>query len=602
MRNTRFFQPGRPAKIVSAELRAGISLRRHERRRSAYSISTSTAMLRGPRWGGSAHDREGYTVSLAIAFERASLLNGPAGSVAGTIAYTHGIDLATCDGTMARYAHRTRHGEIEGCGIHLPDGAPDRLRDPATLAAEMDGKAFTAAGVARKDNPRLAQKVITALPAGLDAAERRRYVMDWIAERTPATAATAWAIHRPDAAGDARNHHAHLTISHHHVTAKGLGKTIRCDESRAAALAPDFGGKLALAWSRDWCAKNAPHIVILDHGVVPGIHMGKRGARVPCSRIRAENERRTAMSALADARYDLAEREAAERSLPPKVTIVVEAPTEAPPVAAEQPQATSRPAAEAAPADAPPATPAPLATPLEVVIPTTEHTDVQRRAIEACAAAAMIADETAEPTPSRKGQWEKVNDERAEARAGKGGQGPSSLPGAVGPPRVLAASGRVQSSLSESSSIAEVELAIVRTRKIIFDREDALAWLKVPTAADALSTLTTAEQLAVNHAKAARAAASWWSRHVGVAARTLRQARRGLAAAERRLTTTPETVDDELVRQQCDVDDRRQVLVQERDDAVAYLDDLEQLLVRIDPPSRSFTPRLFPKSAGDEQR
>jgi hypothetical protein len=514
-------------------------------------------------------------VSLAIAYERASLLHGPGGSVAGTIAYTHGLDLATCYGTTARYAHRTRHGEIEACGIHLPDGAPDRLRDPATLAAEMDRKAFTAAGAARKDNPRLARKIIVAIPAGLDATGRLRYMADWIAERTPATAAVAWAIHCPDAAGDERNYHAHATISHHQVTARGLGKSIRCDDGRAAALAQDFGGKVALAWSRDWCARHAPQIIIADHSAVPGLHLGKRGARVAGSRIRAENERRAAMSALAAARYDLAEQEAAERSPSPKVAAEAEAPAEATSVAAETALPMSRSAAEAAPADAPPATPAPLATPLEVAIPTTEHTDAQRRAIEAGAAAAMIADEAAEPTPSRKGQWKRVNDERAAARAGKGGQGPAPLPGAAGPPRALAASGHVKGRLSENASLADVELAIVRTRKIIFDCEDALAGLKDPTDADALSALTCAEQLAVNRARAGRNAASWWGRHFGAAARTLRRAQRDLAAAERRLTTTPATVDDELVRQQRTIAGRRQVLVQERDDAVTYLKELE---------------------------
>jgi hypothetical protein len=88
--------------------------------------------------------------------------------------------------------------------------------------------------VERRRNARVAREYQVALPAELDASQRlqlaRTFACD-LAERY--NVAVDLAVHAPRAAGDARNHHAHLLATSREVTAAGFGAKAGLDMASA---------------------------------------------------------------------------------------------------------------------------------------------------------------------------------------------------------------------------------------------------------------------------------------------------------------------------------------------------------------------------------
>ena len=140
-------------------------------------------------------------------------------SATGAAAYRSGARIAD-ERTGVLHDYRRRRG-VEASLLILPDDAPDWASDRARLwnAAE---RAET------RKNSTVAREFEIALPAELDAGERRRLAADFARELVARHGCAAdVAIHRPGRAGDHRNHHAHLLLTTRRLTAAGFTEKTR---------------------------------------------------------------------------------------------------------------------------------------------------------------------------------------------------------------------------------------------------------------------------------------------------------------------------------------------------------------------------------------
>jgi Ti-type conjugative transfer relaxase TraA len=137
-------------------------------------------------------------------------------------------------GVRYNFSHKSPH--LVHHEVMVPDGTPERLRDPAALWDEATERETTRDRRSRrrrfKRNAQSAKHTVLALPKECDDAERleltRRFIRD---NFTKFGLAVEFAIHRPDQ--DSDNHHAHLLVTTRYVTKHGLGK-------KARALNPGF--------------------------------------------------------------------------------------------------------------------------------------------------------------------------------------------------------------------------------------------------------------------------------------------------------------------------------------------------------------------------
>ena len=116
----------------------------------------------------------------------------------------------------------TRKGGVVSAEIIAPDGG----------SAER-GALWTAAELAenRKDS-RTAREWIVALPAELDAGQRRELAVSFGAELARRYGvAVDVAIHEPDREGDNRNHHAHILTTTRRVSRGAAGELVMGDKS-----------------------------------------------------------------------------------------------------------------------------------------------------------------------------------------------------------------------------------------------------------------------------------------------------------------------------------------------------------------------------------
>lgn len=151
------------------------------------------------------------------------------------------------DGHTHDYRSRTRH--VAASGIMAPDAAPDWVGDRAQL--------WNAAEAAEnRKNSVTAREIQVSLPYELDDQARLLLVQELSTEVVNRYGvAVDYAIHRPDAKGDARNHHAHLLLTTRRITAEGFTEKTRELDDRSAG--PDGGksrGVLEVEHLREhWC-------------------------------------------------------------------------------------------------------------------------------------------------------------------------------------------------------------------------------------------------------------------------------------------------------------------------------------------------------------
>jgi len=147
-------------------------------------------------------------------------------SAVAAIAYRAGVCLENeRDGLVHDY---TRRGGVEDTLMAVPEGAEWALdRSALWNAAEAAEK--------RKD-AKVAREYELALPAELDAGQRRELVRGFAEElRDRYGVAVDAAIHAPHDYGDDRNHHAHVMTTTRVVDAEGLGAKTRQLDVRSTA-------------------------------------------------------------------------------------------------------------------------------------------------------------------------------------------------------------------------------------------------------------------------------------------------------------------------------------------------------------------------------
>ena len=127
-------------------------------------------------------------------------------TAAAALAYRHGVRLECSRSYEVHdYRRRARHDDIAGDGIVSAR--------PTPLACDLDTLARAIEAAERRGDARLLRDVQLGLPHELDAAARLALTEEfarYLAERYDTVC--AFAVHRPDRRGDARNHHAHLVL------------------------------------------------------------------------------------------------------------------------------------------------------------------------------------------------------------------------------------------------------------------------------------------------------------------------------------------------------------------------------------------------------
>lgn len=167
---------------------------------------------------------------MAIGYLNVAIIGRSSGrSAVAAAAYASRTDLVDeRTGTAFRYARKA--GDLVTSFIWLPKGAHERLRDRATLWNEVEK-------AENRKNSQTARRIILALPHELTAKQQEQLLQDFLRENfTRKGLAVDASIHQPDAAGDERNHHAHLLIPTRFVDKNGLGKKDRESNDRKTGL------------------------------------------------------------------------------------------------------------------------------------------------------------------------------------------------------------------------------------------------------------------------------------------------------------------------------------------------------------------------------
>ena len=136
-------------------------------------------------------------------------------------------------GTACDYSRKdgVTHSEIL-----TPANTPDWMHDRAQLWNAVEA-------IERRKDAQLAREVQLSLPHELTDEQRRELVRSFVAEQFVAKGMIAdLAIHAPSAAGDERNHHAHVMLTMRSLTADGFGNKAR-DWNSTDQLA---------AWREQW--------------------------------------------------------------------------------------------------------------------------------------------------------------------------------------------------------------------------------------------------------------------------------------------------------------------------------------------------------------
>jgi hypothetical protein len=178
-------------------------------------------------------------------------------SAVAAAAYRAGVCLVNeRDGHVHNYRNRAAH--IAASGILAPEHAPEWAQDRARLwnAAE--------AAEGRK-NSVTAREIQLSLPHELDDRQRLVLVRAFAKKLVERYGVVAdYAIHRPDAKGDARNHHAHVMLTTRRMGRDGLEeKTRELDDRSKGKDGSASRGSAEVEFLRQyWCALENQ---MLDH-------------------------------------------------------------------------------------------------------------------------------------------------------------------------------------------------------------------------------------------------------------------------------------------------------------------------------------------------
>ena len=204
-------------------------------------------------------------------------------------------------------------GGVVFSGIMAPEGAPAPFLDRERLwnAAEAADK---------RPDSRTAREILISLPHELSDAQRHDLVRAFVSEHLVGRGMIAdYAIHDPDAHGDARNHHAHIMVTTRRLTPEGFGLKAREWDN------PQAVGALRMAWEqvqnqhlREHLGPDAPQVSCRSlsdrgQGREPTIHLGPAASGM---------ERRGERSDRGDINRRIETRNGQRREVPAQVRVI----------------------------------------------------------------------------------------------------------------------------------------------------------------------------------------------------------------------------------------------------------------------------------------
>jgi hypothetical protein len=245
------------------------------------------------------HGRKGAAMaSFHLAVKAIS--RGAGRSATAAAAYRAGVEIE--DERTGLVHDYTRKQGVEHQEIVAPDDAPAWARDRAAL--------WNAAEAAeRRKDAKVAREYEIALPAELDAAQRRDLALGFAREISNRYGvAVDVAIHLPGREGDHRNHHAHLLATTRRIGPEGMGaKTRELDVKATASVEVE---QLRQRWAemQNIALEQAGHVERVDH----------RTLKAQGIEVEPELKQGPAVTAMERKAKQIAQREGGSISLSPR--------------------------------------------------------------------------------------------------------------------------------------------------------------------------------------------------------------------------------------------------------------------------------------------
>ena len=178
-------------------------------------------------------------------------------SATAAAAYRAGCEIV-CEREGRVHDYRRKAG-VEDRFILAPDEAPDWAQDRAALWNAVEARET-------RTNSVTAREWELALPAELDAAERRLLVMGFARELVSRYGVAAdVAIHAPHRDGDGRNHHAHVLTTTRVLTIEGLTDKTRVLDAKATGGPEIEAMRARWAELQNLALERQGHEVRVDH-------------------------------------------------------------------------------------------------------------------------------------------------------------------------------------------------------------------------------------------------------------------------------------------------------------------------------------------------
>lgn len=226
-------------------------------------------------------------------------------SATAAAAYRAGV--AITDERTGEHHDYTRKGGVVSADLVLPESAPAWAADRSALwnAAEQSEK---------RKNSTVAREFEIALPAELDAEQRRALALDFAGELVKRHGCAAdVAVHEGGRGGDERNHHAHILLTTRRLGPDGFGeKTRELDDQKT-------GKVLVTEWRERFAdlqndrLRAAGHSVQVDHRTLAAQGIEREPTR-HLGPVASAIERRTGEPSEKRQRWDAEAQERLERA------------------------------------------------------------------------------------------------------------------------------------------------------------------------------------------------------------------------------------------------------------------------------------------------
>ena len=184
-------------------------------------------------------------------------------TAAAALAYRFGVAITcTRTGEYHDYHRRSKRADVVAAGL-----TPGPFATPADLAAGIET-------AERRINSRLLRDVQIALPAELSVEDRTALTKGFATDLAKRyNTVTAWAVHRPDRRGDARNHHAHIVLPTRKVEHGRFAEKIRkLDDRENGPIEID---KIRTLWEA------RANEAMIEAGLEAGVHTGRTSCPAP---------------------------------------------------------------------------------------------------------------------------------------------------------------------------------------------------------------------------------------------------------------------------------------------------------------------------------